>query len=349
MEFKKYNSIVNTYNHRFLDCVYITVPSGETWVALEKIHGANYSFLVDPNQIKVAKRTSIISREENFFGHELIIDKYSNQIREIYNIVLEEYPDLEYVQVFGEIFGGIYDHPDVSKNKDIRHVQLGVYYTPEVDYMVFDIKVYLKHAQVYSNDTLLFYESFYLDWNKCKDIVTRSGMRHPPVIAVDKLENLLKLDIEQITSRVPEMYDLPEIENNIIEGIVMKPVHNNYYLRDKSRCILKYKTKRFQEVTANKNKYKKHNNDRLEYQCMLRDISRYITVNRLNNVYSKLGPDSDKGTLCKELIADAIQEYTSNLGEELENFFSKNEIKKMRTNLSKHTFMLISKHSIAKS
>src|SRR4051794_20531178 len=55
------------------------------WIAMEKIHGANLSFITDGVSILTAKRSGIINTTENFFGSSLIMKKYYNDIIEIFN------------------------------------------------------------------------------------------------------------------------------------------------------------------------------------------------------------------------------------------------------------------------
>ena len=50
---------------------------GVNWIATEKIHGCNYSFMCD-NHLNVipCKRRSVINYEEDFMNHQKIFDKY---------------------------------------------------------------------------------------------------------------------------------------------------------------------------------------------------------------------------------------------------------------------------------
>jgi hypothetical protein len=61
MGFKKYNSIENSYREKFLEKIKSIVPPTEKWVVTEKIHGSNFSFIYDVENLTCAKRTGLIN------------------------------------------------------------------------------------------------------------------------------------------------------------------------------------------------------------------------------------------------------------------------------------------------
>lgn len=40
---------------------------------------------------------------------------------------------------YGELFGGKYPHPDVAAHPDVRPIQSGVYYCPDLRFAAFDV------------------------------------------------------------------------------------------------------------------------------------------------------------------------------------------------------------------
>ena len=70
IKFKKYSSIENHFYKDFLDQVREQVPADMQWVVQEKVHGTNTSFLYDGNDVKFAKRTSILGDDEKCYHHE---------------------------------------------------------------------------------------------------------------------------------------------------------------------------------------------------------------------------------------------------------------------------------------
>jgi len=84
MDFYKYNSIENKYRHKFINRIRNDKSFNDKWVVLEKVHGANFSFITDGESVKVAKRTDFIKDGENFFYWKKIFDKYKDKIIDLY-------------------------------------------------------------------------------------------------------------------------------------------------------------------------------------------------------------------------------------------------------------------------
>ena len=67
--FKKYSSLTNHYEGKFINGVIMNGLTGGVWVAREKIHGANFSFITDDgNIVTPAKRTDVVKPAEDFYG-----------------------------------------------------------------------------------------------------------------------------------------------------------------------------------------------------------------------------------------------------------------------------------------
>ena len=60
LEFKKYNSIENSFSREFMERVAAEMPADLEYVVQEKVHGANTSFLCDGESVRFAKRTSLL-------------------------------------------------------------------------------------------------------------------------------------------------------------------------------------------------------------------------------------------------------------------------------------------------
>ena len=73
IKFKKYSSIENHFYKDYLDHVREQVPADMQWVVQEKVHGTNTSFLCDGNDVKFAKRTSILGDDEKFYDYQEIL------------------------------------------------------------------------------------------------------------------------------------------------------------------------------------------------------------------------------------------------------------------------------------
>ena len=107
--YEKMGSDTNLWSTRKLDSI-------KQWIALEKIHGANFSFHVsqscdDELEVKVAKRTSYLKEGEKFYQIQKqigLIEGEKEKAKQLYIAVNESVaPGVQVVTVFGELFGGI--------------------------------------------------------------------------------------------------------------------------------------------------------------------------------------------------------------------------------------------------
>ena len=87
IEFKKYSSIENHFYKDYLDQVREQVPADMQWVVQEKVHGTNTSFLCDGNDVKFAKRTSILEDDEKFYDYQEILEEYRDKVMALYHRV----------------------------------------------------------------------------------------------------------------------------------------------------------------------------------------------------------------------------------------------------------------------
>lgn len=98
MEFKKFSSLENSYRQNLIDKVqYEGKDSGE-WIATEKIHGANFSFWCDGNEVKVASRTQFV--DGTFYNCQAVINRYSQGILSY----CQEHNITDLV-IYGELYG----------------------------------------------------------------------------------------------------------------------------------------------------------------------------------------------------------------------------------------------------
>lgn len=139
LTFRKYASIENSYLDKFIESI---INQGHTdnnaqWVALEKsksltcnlinfifiiflflnyklmelimvvlVHGANFSFITNGEEIHCAKRSGFVEPGEEFHNHHLLLENYRERILKVYASLKEMYPELHEIAIYGEIFGG---------------------------------------------------------------------------------------------------------------------------------------------------------------------------------------------------------------------------------------------------
>ncbi|AVL94635.1 RNA ligase 2 [Moumouvirus australiensis] len=282
------------------------------WVVLEKIHGANFSFITDGENIYAAKRTAIISPGEYFFNYEIIVEKYKADILEIYKKINSDFPNIMSIQIFGELFGGLYPNYNYE---DVKPVQKGIYYNPNVDFMVFDIKINFTtndfqirndKSEFLSHDEVLFY-------------LSSTNFKHVPIITKDNFNNIINLDPVFFT-KVPNIYGLPHVDNNYAEGYIFKL--NTRHSCDVVRPILKSKNNTlFGEIHDQKEKFLV--NCSSSFNIFVEEIKNYLTKNRYDGIIGKIGPDNKIPKIIGCFIADALKDYESSLDYEKTTYYKK--------------------------
>jgi len=207
--------------------------------------------------------------------------------------------------VFGELFGGMYPHKDVPKEVGTVHVQKGVYYCPNIRFYAFDIFVPGRS---------------YLDWPAFETVCKGADLLYSKPLGRGCFDDLLKLfDIQTFKSTLPAQFGLPELENNVAEGVVLKPIKNTWMPKG-GRVIIKFKSERFKEVSGvikvpgPKKASKVHEIPECtdqEATLHLDNLKLYINENRLRAVRSKIANVKlgDRGKLTGLLAQDALKDY----------------------------------------
>ena len=120
------------------------------WVAMEKVHGSNFAIYYNNGLINFSKRNSKLKDDEWFYNYHLIKKKLISCTKNI-----ATYMNSDRFIIYGELFGGFYpENPEEWKGPmgtrinekgvslipfEDRAIQEGIYYSPNIEYMVFDI------------------------------------------------------------------------------------------------------------------------------------------------------------------------------------------------------------------
>lgn len=304
MIFKTYNSIENAYQTRVIDQIRIQGFGDEVFIVQEKVHGANFSFFTDGKEIKIGKRTAFIEKDEKFFNAHQILERYRKNVIEVFEKVKNIHPDVETVVIYGELFGGGYKHKEVEPVKDAVKVQKGVEYAPHNEFYAFDIKL---------NGTT------YLDTDMVNQIFEETGFFYAKILFQGTLEDALKFP-NVFDSKIPGWLGLPEIENNMCEGTIVKTLKTRYF-GNSSRVILKNKNEKWIEKSKVVRKQEKIVQKQISFsekaQNIWEEIQKYATVNRLNNVVSKIGEFEPK------MVGKVIGLFAQDILEDFEKDFPK--------------------------
>lgn len=296
--FKGYSSLENHYNNKFIERIRNNALDGGEWVAREKIHGTNFSFIVSRDAVTCAKRSGIIHDGEDFFGYAIVQAKYRDSLLALQKSIRGA--AVSY-QVFGEFAGG--------------GIQKGVDYG-EKDFYVFDILVTTESG-----------EASYIDDYTMETICNTLGFKMAPLLGRGKFDELAEIpnDFQVTLHRYNSMaeadlkkanskeWELEKGTDNIAEGYVLKPCFPQF-LPNGSRVAIKCKNSKFSEKAKSDKPIKPKVELTEKDNAVYFDFEAYINVNRINNVVSKIGKPGPKdfgkvmGLTVKDLLEEAERE-----------------------------------------
>lgn len=272
MEFRKFSSLENTYRTNLLEKIQYEGKDGGLWMATEKLHGANFSFWCDGNEVKVASRTQFV--DGTFYNCQAVINKYQDLVMQLWqNESMGD--DSTELAIFGELFGG--------------NVQKEVEYG-EKDFHAFDVVV---------NGTPI---------NKAlaQEGCTEVGIPFVPVIHSGSFAECLALSNTFKSTLTPEGYE----EENTSEGLVIEPVEPNWF-NNGSRIYFKNKTEGFSEKKRKPKEHMVFELSDEESELM-NELLTYNTTQRVSNVISKIGQVTNKdfGKILGLTTQDLLEEFT---------------------------------------
>jgi len=305
LEFRKFNSIENKYREEFLISLHEQGLSEGTFVVTEKVHGANFSLWTNGKEVCSAKRTAFLTSEDQFYQYEAAVERYSQSLKKLWE-TLSASRELEQVAVFGELFGGAYPHPDVKRIKGVTTIQKGVWYAPHIDFYAFDILI--------DNEE-------YLAVDEANALFESCGFFYAKPLFEGKFADAINFP-NTFNSKLPAWLGLPQIEENVCEGVVIRPL-KALFTSGGSRVIIKNKNEKWSENLRRKKVVL--DQDKISNRAAaLRSIAEgYVTENRLNNVISKIGQVGPKefgmvlGLYNQDVWVDFVSDYQKDL-EQLE-------------------------------
>lgn len=329
MNFVKYSSIENSYRDKFIQKINDLIAKKyleDDFVVTEKVHGANFSFWYDGKKLKTAKRSGFITDDENFYSSYIIEFKYTGNIKNLYNYLNLKF-NINTLVIYGELYGGIYPNLK-SSNPDTKKIQGDIFYNPNIDFYAFDIVV----------------DGKYLNMDEVEMLCKAFSIFHAKILFRGTLEQCLKYP-NNFNSLIPKWLNLPEIENNICEGVVIKPL-KSYFFNNGERVIIKNKNDKWSE----KDKKEKVQKQIIELSDdgnkLLYEALSYATENRLKNIISKYNnkiTDKDFGQLLRLMNIDALDDFNKDFGVQVSKL-PKNEIKIINKHLSSKNAEILRKN-----
>ena len=337
LEFKKYNSIENTYNKEFMDRIKLEGYDSLQYVVQEKVHGANCCFVTNGETMQFAKRTGWVEVGEMFYNYEELVERYREKTIQLFHRVKKDYADMATLSIFGEMFGGKYPHPDVSNDSKVMCIQKGVFYSPKHEFYAFDLCVQSGDSRKY------------LSVNEINEYFEIGGFLYAKTLLQGTLTECLSYP-NAFESKIAEWLGLPVIEENICEGVVIRPIETVYF-GNGSRLLLKNKNSKFEEKKSIRKRQPSlfvEPTYSYELNVLLVVVESYVTENRLNNVISKVGNifvPKDFGRLIglfsKDILEDFLKEHESEyaLVEKSEQKILNRHINKLAIQLIKKVYM----------
>ena len=175
-------------------------------MATEKIHGANFVVGVAGETVQFGKRKGWLAPDEAFFGWQLLAPELAARCRAL----ATEAPQ---VVCYGELYGGDYPHPDVPALAGLAPIQTGVWYAPDVRWLLFDILLATDDAD--AGELLAFAD--------VEALAARADLATAPVLGRGRLADLERTIPIAAPTEVPARLGLPALANNLREGYVLKP------------------------------------------------------------------------------------------------------------------------------
>ena len=291
IHFSEYSSLENTYRQLEINKIIQQGLSGGEWVCQVKVHGSNASFLYDGTELKYGKRGSIC--DEHFQNIKVAADKYENGVKGIFKRISDITSSIESIQIFGELFGGVYP----GLKNEYAKIQGGILYTNDIEFYAFDIKIYEKGMAPY-----------FLSLDVANSLFEEFKFFYAKSIFRGTFDECLKYP-NDYKDPISSWLGLPEVNgDNICEGNVIRPVEFKQFSTG-GRVILKNKNEKWNETKIVVKKepivYSQ------EVQDMLDGLESYFTDNRLRNVLSKIGKIDEKGfgLLSGALVKDAMSDF----------------------------------------
>jgi len=266
------------------------------------------------------------------------LERYTERVIALFSIVRKCFSDITTLMVFGEMFGGKYPHPDVKNNSKTIVIQKGVFYCPNHEFYAFDLYITTEAS------------GRFLSVDQTNEFFGQGGFFYARTLFRGALGECLQYPNDS-PSRISEWMNLPPIENNICEGVVIRPVEPTY-LCNGARVLLKSKNARFAEKKSVKKRKPKLFVEP-SYSKMLNEmlvvVEQYVTENRLNNVVSKIGQvsvpkDTGKliGLFSKDILDDFLKEHSGEYAsiEKSEQKILNRHANLLATNLIKKVFFV---------
>ena len=302
-----YKKIAESLDQLHLDEAHYRTLEKTSWVVTEKIHGAHFCIVTDGKTIAGASRKHLLAPGETFFEYQRVLQRLEQRIYQLFQFTDQIYPQLGWLSLYGELFGGSYPHPEISPVAGLQPIQTGIYYTPDIEFCVFDLAISsarLAHT--------------YLDYDQSIALLQRADLSYARPLFIGSLQEALHFPIE-FPSTMPALFGLPPLlQENKAEGVVIKPLKTLTISATKGpvRPIFKRKIAAFAEDRRFHQAQKWSPPPVSTYgplELLNWEAFNQLTENRLRSAISKIGyrgprEPSQSRQVFQLLIADVLEE-----------------------------------------
>jgi Rnl2 family RNA ligase len=256
------------------------------WVVTEKIHGANFVILTDGSEVAFAKRKALLAPDEEFFGYQILSSRLKESAAALFGTLRREHSDLTTLTIYGELFGGAYPHPSVPADSRVEAIQTGIWYSPTIEYCVFDLAVVCGDEP-----------RRYLDFDVAMSKAAAAGFFASEPLLTGACEKALAYPLG-FESTIPARLGLPPLpESNKAEGVVIKPLRaGDAFGCGAGRPVLKRKTPEFAEDSRFQEARKWTKvvgpawaEEQSALSLLQEEIGGWLCLPRLHNALSKIG------------------------------------------------------------
>lgn len=311
--------------------------------------GRRNDYIGEPYEVEFLDKSSgkMVRKQldpcENFMRADHIRDLYSRKMKDLYNDMFGDCFDMKdedrpSLIVYGELFRGFWNNCNIASW--IR-VQWQVQYHPENKFMAFDIVTIVP-----GRERVLSYTNY----DKCIELFEKHGIPYVPILFRGTFEEVFTKSqvTKESPSTFPAMFGLETKLPNIREGHVIKFIEPIYVKGE--LAYIKDRTKQFNEVQQSdkSNRMSKSNGISDELQKIIDQAQDYVTSQRFENVLSKndsvpLNGSIEKKTL-NMLVNQFVEDALKDLGSDLPEPLSVNDLKVVRKSISQHAFEVADKY-----
>ncbi|MFF7991569.1 RNA ligase family protein [Kitasatospora xanthocidica] len=294
-------------------------PGGREWTAAEKVHGAHFAVVCESEgdgkgegegeAVRAAKRRELLDDEEldAFFGVSRIWPELAVSAGRFAAAVRGTWGPSATVTIYGELAGGRYPHPGVPAVAGVDPVQTGVWYDPGLRWLPFDATVETPDGRWWIADRAL------------RAAASAAGLTCVPLLGHGALNALQDLPV-LFPSRVPALFGLPELADNLAEGYILKPAgewRESGQAGAVARPLVKVKQRAFAEDGryGGARPYLPPPEGAAGVPAwLLVQASALLTPARAAAAVSKLGPRTAADAVAREIAQDVAEELAEALG-----------------------------------